>query len=146
MDKKLDKRVVIGIAAGVAGVTAGAIVAVAVKTVVDAISYEMKNDTGEQTFTSPDGNHTVALNYGTSVSANGLTRIKVVATTEGKEDECKLTAYARKSPYMVSGEWIDNDHFKLLIGCMSRKQCCDVTFTDNKITAKYYLCKSGKNN
>ena len=65
----------------------------------------------------------------------------VLATAEGSEDTCKLVAFARKSPTMFDGEWIDNDHFKLLIGCCNRKQCCDVSFTDGKITAVYSLCK-----
>lgn len=140
----MNKKVAIGISAGVAGVAAGAIVAVAVKTIVDTIAHEMRTDKGEHTFTSPDGNNTVTISYGTSVSARGFTRIKVLATAEGSEDTCKLVAFARKSPTMFDGEWIDNDHFKLLIGCCNRKQCCDVTFGEDKITATYYLCKVQK--
>ena len=140
----MDKKVAIGITAGVAGVTAGAIVAVAVKTIVDIVSHEMKNDKRECTFISPDGNNTVKLAYGTSQSANGLTKVQITATTEGKEKARKFVAYTRKSPNMLASEWIDNDHFKLLIGSCNHKQCCDVTFGEKRITSAYYLCKVTK--
>ena len=146
MNKKVNKKVAIGVAAGIAGITTGAIVALAARTVVDVIACEMRHNSGKKTFTSPEGNHTVALDYGTSATANGLTRIVLVAADANKEDTCKFVAYARKSPYMFQSEWIDNDHFKLWIGCKSRKQCCDVTFVNGKITTKYYLCKVGKTN
>ena len=140
----MDKKVAIGIAIGVASVAAGAALtaaAIAVTKKVTKIANEMENDKEEQTFTSPDGNNTVTLSYGSSESANGLTHIRVTATSEGKEDDCTLVAFARKSTRMFEGEWIDNDHFKLLIGCTNRKQCCDVSFDGEQITAHYYLCK-----
>ena len=131
------------IAIGVlAGATAGAAITAAtivVTKIVKIVLSEIKNDENGCSFTSPDGNNTVSLCYGASESANGLTRIRLTATTEGKDDACKLVAFAKKGPYMFETEWIDNDHFKLLIGASSRKQCCDVTFVDGKITATYYL-------
>ncbi len=142
MDKKV--AVAVGIVAGIAGGTAITAAAIAVAKTVKKISREMDEDQNGCTFTSPDGNNSVTLTYGASASAQGLTRIKVVATTEGKEDSCTLVAFARKSPYMFESEWIDNNHFKLLIGATNRKQCCDVTFEGDKLTAIYYLCKVQK--
>ena len=42
----------------------------------------------------------------------------------------------------MDGEWIDNNHFKLLIGNGKRKQCCDVSFDGEQINALYYLVKN----
>ena len=95
----MDKKVAIGIAIGVASVAAGAALtaaAIAVTKKITKIANEMENDKDEQTFTSPDGNNTVTLSYGSSESANGLTHIRVTATAEGKEDDCTLVAFARK--------------------------------------------------
>ena len=143
----MDKKVAMGIAIGVGSIAAGAVLtaaAIAVTKTITKIVQEMESDKGEKTFTSPDGNNAVTLVYGSSESAKGLTHIRVTATSEDKEDDCTLVAYARKSPDLFEGEWIDNDHFKLLIGCTNRKQCCDVSFDGGKITATYYLCKVEK--
>ncbi|MBQ4273597.1 MAG: hypothetical protein IJB94_01325 [Clostridia bacterium] len=137
----MDKKLVIGVLAGVAAGAAVTAATIAVVKVVKVISKEMKDDENGCSFTSPDGKNTVSLCYGASQSAHGLTRIKIAASTEGSEDTCKLTAFAKKGPYMFETEWTDNEHFKLLIGASSRKQCCDVSFTDGKITAVYSLCK-----
>ena len=140
----MNKKVVLGIIAGVAGVSAGVAVGVAVKKIVDKISAEMESTQSEVTFVSPEGNNIISLLYGSSETAKGLARICVTATTEDKEDECKLFAFAKMSSTLFDSEWIDNNHFKLLIGSSSRKQCCDVTFDNGKITATYYLCKVEK--
>ena len=140
----MNKKVVLGIVAGVTGIAAGVAVGVAVKKVVDKISAEMESTQREVSFISPDGNNTITLIYGSSESAKGLTRICVIANTEGKEDSCKLFVFAKNSSTLFDSEWIDNDHFKLLIGSSNRKQCCDVTFVEGKITATYYLRKIQK--
>lgn len=142
----MNKKLIFGITAGVLGVAAGVAVGVAIKKTVNKIAGEMENDTSEHTFTSPNGNNTVAIECGSSESAKGLTRVRVTATSEGKEDDCTLVAFAKKSSTFLEGEWIDNDHFQLLIGSSKRKQCCDVTFVEGKITATYYLCKVQKEN
>ena len=142
-----NKKVAIGVAIGVASAAACAAVAVVVKKTVDKvnkITTEMENDKNGCTYTSPEGNNAVTLTYASSETANGLTRIEVVSEKEGKEDTCKMVAYARKTPYLFESEWIDNDHFKLLIGCRTPKQCIDVSFVGDKIVAKYYLTKPAK--
>lgn len=137
----MNKKVVLGIIAGVTGIAAGVATGIAVKKVVDKISAEMERNQHEVTFTSPEGNNVITLLYGSSESACGLTRIRITATTEGKDDACRLFAFAKSNSSFFNTEWIDNDHFKVLIGSSSRKQCCDVSFENGKITATYYLCK-----
>ncbi len=132
----MDKKVAIGIAAGVAGLATGAAVTLAIKKNFDKIFGEMQDDVSEQIFTSPDANNSVKILYGSSKTAKGMALISVNATSNG--DTCTLLALARKSDNLFASEWIDNDHFKLLIGSCSRKQCCDVSF-DEKITINYYL-------
>ena len=142
----MNKKIILGITAGVLGVAAGAAVGIAVKKTVTKIAGEMAQDTIEHTFTSPEGNNTVTLECGTSKSAKGLTRVRVTATSEEKKDDCTLVVFSKKNSSFLNGEWIDNDNFKLLIGSSTRKQCCDVTFAERKITATYYLCKIQKEN
>ena len=133
----MDKKVAIGIAAAsVAGLAAGAAVTLAIKKKFDKIFGEMQNDVSEQIFTSPDGNNSVKIVYGSSKTAKGMALISVAAKSE--KDDCILLALARKSDNLFAGEWSDNNHFQLLIGSCSDKQCCNVSF-DEKITINYYL-------
>ena len=120
----------------IAGVAAGTAVALTIKKVVN----EIKSDLCDATFVSPAGDHTVALVFGSSKTARGLTFIKVNATSTAKDDCCKLIAFSGKNA-LIDGNWTDNDHFKLLIGNGKRKQCCDVLFDGEQITALYYLVK-----
>ncbi len=133
----MDKKVAIGIAAaGVAGLATGAAITLAIKRNFDKLFGEMQNDVSEQIFTSPDGNNSVKIVYGSSKTAKGMALISVAAKSE--KDDCILLALARKSDNLFAGEWSDNNHFQLLIGSCSDKQCCNVTF-DEKITINYYL-------
>ena len=121
----------------VAGAAAGAVGAMA----YDKIAAEIKSDMSEQTFTSPEGNNVVAVSYGSSATAKGLTYIRVKALA-ADNDDCKLVVFAKKSPKLFNAEWFDNNHFKLLIGNGKHKQCCDVKFDEANVTANYYLVKS----
>ena len=122
----------------IVGVAAGTALALTTKKVVN----EIKSDLEDATFVSPEGNNTVTLLFGSSKTARGLTFIKVTATSEGKDDCCKLIAFAKRKGELISGEWIDNDHYKLLIGSGKRKQCCDVSFDGEQMRAMYYLVKN----
>ena len=136
----MDKKVIAGVAAAsIAGVAAGAAVALAVKKGFDKIFGEMQNDANEQVFTSPDGNNTVKVVFGSSKTAKKMALVSVAAKSEN--DECILLALARKGDNLLTGEWIDNDNFQLLIGSCASKQCCDVSFGDEKISACYYWKK-----
>lgn len=131
MKNKLLFGAIVGLAVGSA--VAGAFT-------VKKVAKEMKSETEEQCFESPNMDRTVVLSCGTSQTAKGLTRIQITASVTSREDACKLLAFAKKSDGMVEGEWIDNDHFKLWIGAKKR-QCCDVSFVDDHIAAHYYLAK-----
>ena len=135
----MKKFFVLGLLAGVA---AGAAAAIAGKILVDKIVGEIKNDLDDYTFTSPDGSNSVTLSYGSSETAKGLTFVRVKATSEVIDDDCKLIAFAGKADEMFYGEWSDNEHFKLLIGNGKCKQCCDVEFNQDAIVARYYLQKA----
>ena len=123
------------------GFTLGAAAAVAGAMAVRKIAGEIKEDIDEVTFASPNADNTVTLSFGSSETAKGLTVIKVKAISETKMDTCDLVVLAKKKADLLHGEWADNEHFKLLIGGGKRKQCCDVSFAGDKITAKYYLVK-----
>lgn len=123
------------------GFVVGAATAVAGAVAVDKVSREIKEDLNEYSFTSPDCNNIVTLSKGSSETAKGLTVIKIKATTEGKEDECKLVMLAGKNAEILSGEWTDNDHFELIVGKGKRLQCCDVSFDEEEIKALYYFKK-----
>lgn len=125
----------------IAGFVVGTVTTIAGTIAVHKIVKEIKGDLGEHTFTSPDGNHFVTLSYGSSQTAKGLTYIQVKATTETGDDNCKLIVFAKKRARLFVGEWIDNEHFKLVVGRCKRKQCCDVNFEGSEITAQYYLKK-----
>lgn len=135
----MKNKTVFGIIAGVtASVMAGTAVALTTKKIV----REIKRDMCDATFVSPDGDNAVELNFGASKTARGLTFIKVNATSDNKDDCCKLIVFAKKKDELMDGEWIDNNHFKLLIGSGKRKQCCDVSFDGEQINALYYLVKN----
>ena len=135
----MKNKTIFGIIAGVtASVMAGTAVALTTKKIV----REIKRDMCDATFVSPDGDNVVVLNFGASKTARGLTFIKVNATSENKDDCCKLIVFAKKKDELMDGEWIDNNHFKLLIGSGKRKQCCDVSFDGEQINALYYLVKN----
>lgn len=133
MKTRTKLAIPLGFAAGIAAGIVG-------KIVYDKVSGEIKNDMSDQVFTSPEGNNTVTVSYGSSSTAKGLTYIKVKAVSDS--NDCKLIAFAKKSPKLFNAEWADNDSFKLLIGCGKRKQCCDVKFEENNIIANYYLLKT----
>lgn len=134
----MDKKVIIGIAAAsVASLAVGAAVALAVKKNFDRIFGEMQNDVSEQIFTSPDGDNTVKVLFGGSKTAKGMALVSVTATSQN--NTCTMLALARKSDNLLAGEWADNDHFQLLIGGGSQKQCCDVSFDGDQIVENYYL-------
>ena len=134
----MSKNVVLGV---FAGLVVGAAAAVAGTLAVNKIAKEMDGDCNEAIFTSPDRNNTVTVTYGSSDTAKGLTRIKVMATSKAMEDSCKLIVLAKKKEDFLVGEWSDNEHFQLLIGAGRRKQCCDVSFEEQSISAIYYLKK-----
>ena len=134
----MKKNALVGLLAGFVTGTAAAVAgAIAVRKVAE----EIKDDMGQQIFPSPEGNNLVTLTRGTSETAKGLTLVKVTATSEEKEDECKLTVLAKKGTRFLSGEWLDNDHFQLLVGNGKHKQCCDVSFDEDEIKAQYYFLK-----
>ena len=137
----MNKNVVVGIIAGAAGLVVGATSAVLVKNAVDKIKQEIKDDLRDYTFTSPNGDNTVTLSYGSSKTLRGLTYIKVFAASEANSDHCTMIAISRKVEELFEGEWIDNDQFKLAIGGGNSKQYCDVNFEGEKIVATYYLRK-----
>ena len=130
----MKKRVLFGLVLGIAAASA---VAVA----VSKISNEMKNEIDEEEFDSPFGNNWVKVSFGSSKTAKGLACIKVQAETDSNEDVCKLVMLAEKDA-AISYEWEDNEHFKLYVGNGKHKQCCDVVFDIDKITAKYYPVKN----
>ena len=140
----MDKKVIIGIAAAsIAGVATGAALALAIKKGFDKLFGEMQDDVSEQVFTSPDGNNSVKIIFGASKTAKGMALVSVAAKSE--KDDCILLALARKGDNLLRGEWSDNDHFQLLIGSCSQKQCCNVSF-DDKITINYDLRRVTANN
>ncbi|MBR3953148.1 MAG: hypothetical protein IKJ82_06025 [Oscillospiraceae bacterium] len=130
----MKKRVLFGLALGIAAASA---VAVA----VSKISNEMKNKIIEEEFDSPFGNNWVKVSFGSSESAKGLVCIKIKAETDSNEDVCKLVMLAKRDA-ALSYKWEDNEHFKLYAGKGKLKQCCDVVFDIDKITARYYMVKS----
>ena len=132
----MDKKVAIGIAAGVAGLATGAAITLAIKRNFDKLFGEMQDDVSEEIFTSPDGNNSVRVLFGASKTAKKMALVSITAKNE--EKDCVMLALARRGDNLLSGEWIDNDHFELLLGSSSKKQCCEVTF-DNDITMNYYL-------
>ena len=133
----MNKKVAIGIATGVAGFATGAAITLAIKKKFDKIFGEMQNDVSEEIFTSPDGNNSVRVLFGASKTAKKMALVSITAKNE-KED-CTMLALARRGDNLLSGEWIDNDHFELLLGSCSNKQCCDVKFGGEKIQTNYYL-------
>ena len=122
------------------GLALGIVAASAVAVAVNKISKEMKNDFVEEEFDSPFGNNWIKISMGSSKTAKGLMYIKVNAECDSNEDTCNLLLLAEKDAAM-SIVWEDNDHFILLVGNGKRRQCCDVAFETDKITAKYYTVK-----
>ena len=132
----MNKKVAIGIAAGVAGLATRAAITLAIKRNFDKLFGEMQDDVSEEIFTSPDGNNSVRVLFGASKTAKKMALVSITAKNE--EKDCVMLALARKGDNLLSGEWIDNDHFELLLGSCSKKQCCEIAF-DNDITMNYYL-------
>ncbi len=133
----MKKRTVFGLAAGI---IAGTTAVLALKSAVDKISEEIKNDLTEEEFDSPLGNNWIKISLSSSETAKGLTCIKIQAETDSNEDACKLVIFTKKDA-ALSYEWEDNEHFRLLAGNGKYKQCCDVSFAIEEITARYYLTK-----
>ncbi len=124
-----------------AGVLVTATVAIAGKLAVNKLVKEVKSHLSANSYTSPDGDHLVTVSYGTLKTAQGPAFIKLKATTESKEDTCELVIFVKKDAELFGGEWIGNDQFKLLIGNDERRQCCDVSFNEDQITACCYWQK-----
>ena len=136
----MDKKVIIGItAASIAVVATGAAAVLAIKKRFDKVFGEMQDDVDEQIFTSPNGENTVKVLYGASNTAKGMALISITATS--KKDSHILLELARKGENLLTGEWVDDDHFKLLIGSCNSKQCYDISFDGEKIATNYSLCK-----
>lgn len=135
----MDKKVAIGLAAGAAGlgIATGAAITLAIKKNCDKIFGEMQNDVSEQIFTSPDGNNSVRVLFGSSQTAKKMALVSITAKTQDKD--CIMLALARKGDNLITGEWIDNDNFNLWIGSTSKKQCCDISFAGDDIVMNYYL-------
>ena len=126
---------VAGFLVGTAATVAGAVTA-------DKISREMKSNIAARDFVSPEGDRIVTLTFGSSATIKGLTGIKVKAYTVGEESACEMILFAKKREGFMSGTWSDNDHFTLLVGTGKRRQCCDICFDAEHITANYYLSKT----
>lgn len=135
MKKQTVVGIIIGAALGTAATVAGILV-------VRKIVKEIKSDLNECTFTSPYGDNVVTVTHGSSKFAKGLTFVRVKASVEGGHDACKLVLFTKNSSELFTGEWDENDKFRLLVGNGKRKQCCDVSFEGEKINAKYCIRKS----
>ncbi|MBE6553133.1 MAG: hypothetical protein E7666_02205 [Ruminococcaceae bacterium] len=134
----MKKVVFWGLAASVAVGVSAAIVG---KMLVGKVVSEIQGEMLERSFHSPQGDHCVTLTYGASQTAKGLTYIKIQATAEGSADCCKLIVFAKEGADLFTVTWLDNDHLQLQIGSGARKQCCDVSFEEEQINARYYLSK-----
>ena len=134
MKKKVVIGTVIGIATGVAAAIAGAFV-------VERVVKEIKEEMCMQCFTSPDGDNSVMVSLGASKTVGSLTYIRVKASSESCENECKLSLLTKKMDEAFEAQWIDNTQFRLLVGNGKRKQCCDITFNGENISAIYYWTK-----
>ena len=130
----MKKQKLIGVGLGI---SLGAAAAIAGRKVVN----EIKTDLNECSFISPNGENAVTLTYGSSKFAKGLTFIKVKGSFISGGDECKLVLFAKNGVKLFNCEWKDDEHFVLLVGTGKCKQCCDVSFKDEKIIANYYLIK-----
>ena len=134
----MKKSVLLG---AMIGFAVGAAAAVAGKITFDKVACEMKTDMGELRFASPNEDHLVTFSYGSSQTAKGLTLIRILATSKTTEEVCKLSLLAKAAPQSPDAEWIDNDHFKLRFGNGKRRQCCDISFDPDRMTAKYFPVK-----
>ena len=134
----MKKKFILGTIAGIAVGTAAGI---AGKMVTKKVIGQIKDSMSEQSFVSPEGNHTVKISYGSSKAARELTYIGVEAASASVDDTCKLILFTRKLPETFDTQWTDPDHFKFLVGSGKRKQCCDISFDGNHINATYYLTK-----
>jgi hypothetical protein len=126
------------------GLVAGLAAGIAATVAVNKVVTEIKSDIGEHRFTSPNGNNFVTLSYGSSNTAKGLTCIKVNASKEGFDDNCKLMIFAKKNEELFTGEWTDNDNFTLWVGKGKRKWRCEVDFEGEGVSAELYLDKEEK--
>ena len=100
----MDKKVAVGIAAGVAsltGITLGATVALAVKRRFGRIFGEMQDDACEQVFTSPDGNNTVKVSFGASKTVKNMDLVGVTSVSEN--DTNTLLTLVRKGDNFLLG-------------------------------------------
>ena len=134
----MKKKALIG---AIFAFAAGAGAAIAGKSAVDKVIKEIKGELDNEAFVSPLGNNVVTISCGSSESAQGLTYIKVSASSTLKDDTCELIAFAKKKTKAIVGKWDDEDHFRLTIGSGKVKQRCDVSFEGEKITSNYYFVK-----
>ena len=93
------------------GLVAGLAAGIAATVAVNKVVTEIKSDMGEHRFTSPDGNNFVTLSYGSSNTAKGLTCIKVNASKEGSDDNCKLMIFAKKNEELLGGFTVNPNIF-----------------------------------
>lgn len=134
----MKRKLLIG---AMVGFAAGAAMAVVGKIAIDKIVAEIKSETVEECFKSPEEDHFVSVSYGSSKTAKGLAFLRVKATTAEGEKVCKLSLLARKKPETLDAVWIDNNRFRLLLGSGKLKQCCDVRFENDGMTAVYSLTR-----
>ena len=130
----MKKRILFGLGFGIA---AASVVAVA----VNKISKELKNGADKEEFDSPLEDNRVTVSCGSSETANGMVCVIIKAESDMIDDHCKLTIFAEKDA-AISYEWKDNEHFRIFIGSGKCKQCCDVLFDVDNISAHYYLLKT----
>ncbi|MBP3315846.1 MAG: hypothetical protein J6M03_08490 [Clostridia bacterium] len=106
------------------------------------IVKEIKEDVTELEFISSDDKNSVKVESGSSSFAKDLTMFKITARREEREDECKFVFLSCSSE--ANYEWADDDHFTLIAGKGKLKQCCEISFSGEKILLVYYL-KNEKN-
>ena len=125
----------------IAGIAAGAAAAIAGGIAAAKVVKEIKSDLNNFSFVSDDGKNIVTLTYGSSDFARGLTYVKVKASVEESDLNCKMIVFAIKKEEVFCGEWRDNENFKLWVGNGKRRQCCDVDFSGDEINMYYYIEK-----
>ena len=125
---------ILGIGAGVVAATAGFFAANKVAKEIDADSQSM-------TIVSPNEINLATITCGSSLSAKGLTLIKVKA--ENGADDCSLSFLAGKS-CNISFEWKTDDHLEILVSTAKTTKVCDVNFEEKGITITLYVKKNEK--
>ena len=115
---------VLGVAAGAAAVAAGYFATA-------KIVKEINNDSQDTTLVSPNEKNLVTITCGSSLTAKGLTFVKIKAANE--KDTCNLNFLTGKSADSISFNWEDDDHIEICIGENAVKQVCYVSFEGEEI-------------